>query len=75
MTTHAYGYGLGLYRSVTHGQALGLPMALFALQVLLAQRTVVLEPQVERDELVDRSSHLPLVLCEPVAADVTNCAR
>lgn len=33
MTTLAYGYGLGLYGTITHGQALGLAGALFALQV------------------------------------------
>ena len=38
MTTLAHGYGLGLYGSVTHAQALGLAVALFALQVLVAQR-------------------------------------
>ena len=36
MTTLAYGYGLGLYGTITHGQALGLAVALFALQVPLA---------------------------------------
>jgi uncharacterized protein len=36
MTTLAYGYGLGLYGTVTHGQALGLSVALFAIQVPLA---------------------------------------
>jgi uncharacterized protein len=36
MTTLAYGYGLGLYGRITHGQALGLAVALFAVQVPLA---------------------------------------
>ncbi len=36
MTTLAYGYGLGLYGQVTHGQALGLAVVLFAIQVPLA---------------------------------------
>jgi uncharacterized membrane protein YeiB len=36
MTTLAYGYGLGLYGKITHGQALGLAAALFAVQVPLA---------------------------------------
>jgi hypothetical protein len=30
MTTLAYGYGFGLYGTITHGQALGLAVALFA---------------------------------------------
>src|SRR6056297_2263713 len=36
MTTLAYGYGLGLYGTITHGQAVGLAIVLFALQVPLA---------------------------------------
>jgi uncharacterized protein len=36
MTTLAYGYGLGLYGQITHGQALGLAVVLFAFQVPLA---------------------------------------
>jgi uncharacterized protein len=36
MTTLAYGYGFGLYGTITHGQALGLAVALFAVQVPLA---------------------------------------
>ena len=36
MTTLAYGYGFGLYVTITHGQALGLAVALFAVQVPLA---------------------------------------
>ncbi|TVQ64848.1 MAG: DUF418 domain-containing protein [Phycisphaerales bacterium] len=36
MTTLAYGYGFGLYGTVTHAQALGLAVALFAIQVPLA---------------------------------------
>lgn len=36
MTTLAYGYGLGLYGSITHVQALGLALTLFAVQVPIA---------------------------------------
>lgn len=36
MTTLAYGYGFGLYGTITHGQALAMAVALFALQVPLA---------------------------------------
>jgi uncharacterized protein len=36
MTTLAYGYGFGLYGMVTHGQALGMAVVLFAVQVPLA---------------------------------------
>lgn len=36
MTTLAYTYGFGLYGSVSHAQALGLALALFALQVPIA---------------------------------------
>jgi uncharacterized protein len=36
MTTLAHGYGFGLYGAVTHGQALGLAVALFTVQVPLA---------------------------------------
>ncbi len=36
MTSLAYGYGFGLYGTITHGQALGLAVALFALQIPLA---------------------------------------
>ena len=36
MTTLAYGYGFGLYGTITHGQALGLAVALFAVQVPVA---------------------------------------
>lgn len=36
MTTLAYAYGFGLYGSVSHAQALGLALALFALQLPIA---------------------------------------
>ena len=36
MTTLAYGYGLGLYGAVSHAQALGIAVALFAVQVVVA---------------------------------------
>lgn len=36
MTTLAYGHGFGLYGTITHGQALGLAVVVFAVQVPLA---------------------------------------
>jgi uncharacterized protein len=36
MTTLAYGYGVGLYGTVSHAQGLGLAVAVFAVQVPIA---------------------------------------
>lgn len=36
MTTLAYGYGLGLYGAVSHAQAFGIAVVLFAVQVVVA---------------------------------------